>query len=66
MTEESRSRDHAVARLEEARERRDEGLRQHDAASGSPEELRTFADLQAAEEQVGAREAWLEWVDRDY
>jgi hypothetical protein len=29
-------------------------------------ELTAFTELQAAEEQLAAREAWLKWTERDY
>ena len=66
MTDDSRSRDHAVERLQTARERRDRSSNQYDAARESPGELRAFTELQAAIDQFAAREAWLAWVDRDY
>jgi hypothetical protein len=66
MTDISRSRDHAVERLQTARERRDRSSEQYDAARDSPGELRAFTELQAALDQFAAREAWLAWVDRDY
>jgi hypothetical protein len=56
----------AVERFEAAREERDRRAGRHDAASGSPEELPAFTELQAAEDQLAAREAWLKWVERDY
>jgi hypothetical protein len=66
MSDDSRSRDHAVERLQTARERRDRSSEQYDAARESPGELRAFTELQAAIDQFAAREAWLAWVDRDY
>jgi hypothetical protein len=66
MSDDSRSRDHAVERLQTARERRDRSSDQYDAARESPGELRAFTELQAAIDQFAAREAWLAWVDRDY
>jgi hypothetical protein len=66
MSDDSRSRDHAVERLQTARERRDRSSNQYDAARESPGELRAFTELQAAIDQFAAREAWLAWVDRDY
>ena len=56
----------AVERFEAAREERDRRAGRYDAASGSPEELPAFTELQAAEDQLAAREAWLKWVERDY
>jgi hypothetical protein len=55
-----------VERFHEAREERDRRAGQFDAARGSATELPAFTELQAAEEQLAAREAWLKWVDRDY
>jgi hypothetical protein len=66
MTDDSRSRNHAVERLQTAREWRDSSSRRYDEARDSPGELRAFAELQAALDQFAAREAWLAWVDRDY
>ena len=66
MSDDSRSRDHAVERLQTARERRDRSSDQYDAARESPGELRAFTELQAAIDQFAAREAWLAWVDRGY
>jgi hypothetical protein len=62
----SESHSGAVERFEAAREERDRRVGQYDAASGSPEELPAFAELQAAEDQLAAREAWLKWVERGY
>jgi hypothetical protein len=66
MSDDSRSRDHAVERLQTARERRDRSSEQYDAARESPGELRAFTELQAAIDQFAARVAWLAWVDRGY
>jgi hypothetical protein len=55
-----------VEPFEAAREERDRRAGQYDAASGSPEALPAFTELQAAEDQLAAREAWLKWVERDY
>jgi hypothetical protein len=59
----SKSHSDAVERFRAARERdRRAGL--YEAASGSPgSELAAFTELQAAEDQFAAREAWLK---RDY
>jgi hypothetical protein len=66
MTDRSISRGQAVARLQAARAQRDGQRKRYTAANGSPKELSAFTDLQAAEEQFAAREAWLAWIDRDY
>ena len=55
-----------VERFEAAREERDRRAGEHHAASGSPDELPTFVELKAAEEQLAAREAWLKWTDSDF
>jgi hypothetical protein len=57
----------AVDRFQAAREERDRRAGLYEAASGSPSrELSAFTELQAAEKQLAAREAWLEWTERDY
>jgi hypothetical protein len=56
----------AVERFEAARKERDRCCVHYDAAAGSSSELPAFTQLQAAEEQFAAREAWLKWVERDY
>jgi hypothetical protein len=64
--DQSESHSVAVKRFQAAREERDRRSRQLDAASGSSQELPAFTELQAAEEQFAAREAWLKWIERDY
>ncbi len=66
MEKQSQTRVDAVERLEVAREEQERRAEQHEAASGSPKELPTLVTLQAAEEQFAAREAWLQWTERDY
>ena len=66
MTDQDQDRDVAVARLQAATERRDGHVRQYDAARGSHNELAAYTELQAAVDQVAARDAWLAWLDRDY
>jgi hypothetical protein len=56
----------AVDRFRAAREERDRRAAQYDAASGSPAELPAFTELQAAEQQLAARKAWLSWTEGDY
>jgi uncharacterized protein YqfB (UPF0267 family) len=56
----------AVERFQAAREERDRRAGQYDAASGSSNELPAFTELQAAEDQLAAREAWVKWIERDY
>jgi hypothetical protein len=59
-------RDQAVARLHGARQHRARCSDQYQAARGSSNELPAFTQLEAAEEQFAAREAWLKWIDRGY
>jgi hypothetical protein len=59
----SKSDPEAVDRLRLALEERDRRAAQYDAASGSPGELSAFTELQAAEQQVAARKAWLSWTE---
>ena len=66
MPEHNDSRAHAVERFQSAREERASRSEQYDSAAGSSQELPAYAELQAAEEQFAAREAWLKWIDRDY
>ncbi len=66
MEKQSQTRVDAVERLEVAREEQERRVEQHEAASGSPKELPTLVKLQAAEEQFAAREAWLQWTERDH
>jgi len=66
MTDQSRSREHALEQLQTARERRERFSRHYDAARGSDRELRAFTELQAAIDQFAAREAWLAWADRGH
>ena len=40
--------------------------REYEALEGTPRELSAFVELRAAEEQLAAREAWLEWVLSDH
>lgn len=62
-----RSESHSAAedRLRSAREERDRRSEQYNAARGSPRELGAFTELHAAVDRFAAREAWLEWVERD-
>ena len=63
----SQEHESAEARLEEARERREAVEDRRDSANASADgEFETSVELQAAEEQVAAREAWVKWVERDY
>jgi hypothetical protein len=62
----SRTHRDAMERLEGAREEEQRHIDLRDAALGSPDELPARAQLQAAEEQTAAREAWVLWTERDY
>lgn len=56
----------AIERLQEARDEQQRRAEQHDAARGSSGELSAQVELQGAEEQFAAREAWVQWTRRDY
>jgi hypothetical protein len=64
--ERARASSASVERLEAAREERDRRAGEYQSASGSPDELPTFVELKAAEEQLAAREAWLKWTESDF
>lgn len=66
MNDRDHGRAEAVARLHGAREQRARCSDRYRSARGSSQELPAFTELQAAEEQFTAREAWLEWIDSDY
>jgi len=53
----------AMDRFRAAREERDRCASRYETAGGSPGELAAFTDLQAAEQQLAARTAWLSWTD---
>ena len=55
--------DSALRRLTAALEEQDRSSERYDAAIGTSTELRAYAALCAAGEQVSARGAWLNWVD---
>jgi hypothetical protein len=65
MAQQREGHQQAVERFEAARDERDLRADRSEAASGSTDELRTFTELKAAEEQFAAREAWLKWTERD-
>jgi hypothetical protein len=58
--------DSAVRRLTAALEQQDRSSERYDAAIGTSTELRAYAALCAAGEQVAARGAWLNWVDDEH
>ena len=51
-------------RLSAARSELDRNRAERDSARGTPRELSTAVDLQSAETEVQAREAWLRYIDR--
>jgi hypothetical protein len=63
----SQEHESAEARLHDARETRAvmQGRRE-DARNSGQGELEASVALHAAEEQMAAREAWMEWLGRDY
>lgn len=59
--------DHALQRLSAALAEQDRLTARHEAAMGTSAELSANVRLQAAGEEVRARDAWLKWVeDEDY
>jgi hypothetical protein len=65
MAQEREGHQQAVDQFVAARDERDRRADRSHAASGSADELRTFTELKAAEDQFAAREAWLKWTERD-
>jgi hypothetical protein len=59
----SEEHDRAVQRLEAALLEQDRLGERFDAAGGTSTEFGAYVRLQAAGDQVTAREAWLNWVD---
>jgi hypothetical protein len=55
--------DSALRRLETAMENQDRSRARYQAAIGTSSELGAYTRLSAANEQVAARGAWLDWVD---
>jgi hypothetical protein len=64
--DERQSDPEAVDRFRTAREERDLRVSRYEAASDSPGELSAYTELQAAEQQLAARKAWLNWAEEDY
>jgi hypothetical protein len=56
----------AAARLDAAHEGERRAQARQDDARGAPAELAAATDLLEAQEQVAAREAWMQWIQRDY
>ena len=63
LTTANQQHDNAVQRLDAALVEQDRMGERFDAAVGTSTELGAYARLQAAGEQVTAREAWVAWVD---
>jgi hypothetical protein len=55
----------AVERFEGAKCERDRRADRYEAACGSSQAVSLHRD-ESPEDQFAAREAWLEWVERDY
>ena len=51
-------------RLGDAVEERTSARARHEAAKGTAAEMEAAVSSRAADEQVGARERWLEWVSQ--
>lgn len=66
MDKGNRTRVDAIERLRDARTEQERCVEQHDAARGSTNELAAQVDLQTADEQFAAREAWAKWTERRY
>ena len=66
MPAQSDSRPSAVEQLQTARQERDRRAAHYESAMGSRHELPAYTDLQAAEQQLTARQAWLTWLDEGY
>jgi hypothetical protein len=62
----STERDSAVKRLEAALGEQDRLGERFDAAVGTSAEFGAYVRLQAAGEQVAARQAWVNWVDDEH
>ena len=58
--------DKASDRLDAARAHQERLVGREDAAQGTPGEMGAWAERRDADEQVAAREAWVEWLHRDY
>lgn len=67
MTAVSEEHDSALERLRAALAEQDRLTDRYEAAMGTSAELSANVRLQAASEEVRARDAWLKWVeDEDY
>jgi hypothetical protein len=56
----------AFGRLKVALQEQDRASERYDGAIGTGTELRAYARLCAASEEVAARQAWLHWVDDEH
>jgi hypothetical protein len=61
VTDQDQGREVAVASRRRYRQ-----VRKYDAVRASRIELAAYTELQAAVDQVAAREAWLAWLERGY
>jgi hypothetical protein len=61
----SEQHDDAVRRLDAALAEQDRRHDQHEAARGTPRELNAYGGLCEANEQVAARDCWLNWLDEN-
>jgi hypothetical protein len=59
----SEAHDSALRRLDAELVEQDRLSKRYDAAVGTSSEPAAYVRLRAAGEQVGAREAWVHWVD---
>jgi hypothetical protein len=58
---------HAVERVDTASTERSRQRDAHERAKGTARELQINSSLRAADDEVAARERWLQWVeDSDY
>jgi len=63
----SDTRSRALERVNAASTERSRLRGEHQRAKGTPSEMRADMSLRAANEEVAARERWLQWVEeRDY
>ena len=56
----------ALRRLDEARRQQRDMHDAHEASRETPSEGAAAAKLSAADDNAGAREAWVDWVERGY
>jgi hypothetical protein len=56
-------RERAQRRLDEALQRKEHSSARYEAAQGTAGELDAYVQLHEAEEEVAARDRWVEWAD---